>query len=141
MNKQSVFEMLEKYLSQIRFHSALISELVAIIAGSGYESDFRSLLISRLRMLSALGKSAVSLKEFELLRYTGDEELYSMHLSNSNFNIRILYAFLPNHMPVLLCAFNERSGKRKTDYSTHIPVALARLEDERRDYKNEPFRV
>lgn len=141
MNKQSVLEMLKKYLSQIRYHSALILELVAIIAGSGYESDFRSLLTARLRMLSALGKDAILLKEFELLRYTDDEELYSMHLNGSNFNIRVLYAFLPNHMPVLLCAFYKRDGKRKTDYTPYIPVALERLNQERRDYENEPFRV
>ena len=33
-------------------------------------------------------------------------------LKGSNFNIRILYAFLPDGAPILLVGFGERSGKR-----------------------------
>ena len=48
-------------------------------------------------------------------------------LKGSNFNIRILYAFLPDGAPILLVGFGERSGKRVSSYESYIPVAKERL--------------
>lgn len=59
-----------------------------------------------------------------------------MHLAGRGFNIRILYAFLPNRQPVLLSAFHERAGKTKTDYTTYIPEANRRFEEMGKDYDN-----
>lgn len=50
-----------------------------------------------------------------------------MRLKGSNFNIRILYAFLPDGAPILLVGFGERSGKRVSSYESYIPVAKERL--------------
>jgi hypothetical protein len=50
-----------------------------------------------------------------------------MRLSGSEFNIRILYGFLPSGKPVLLLAFYERSGKRASDYTNNIFAAKKRL--------------
>ena len=59
--------------------------------------------------------------------------LYSMHLAGKGFNLRILYAFLANQSPVLLLAFHERAGKRKTDYSGYIPQAAERLRQKKEE--------
>lgn len=46
------------------------------------------------------------------------------------FCCRILYAFAPDQSPVLLTAFFERGGKRKTSYEPYIPVAQRRMKEE-----------
>ena len=134
MNKDAVLDYLIDLLSLISYHLDLPAELVLQISGSGYESKFFALLSARLRQLSALGIQATVMKEFEPL----GGGLYSMHLAGKGFNIRILYGFLSNGQPALLHAFYERAGKNQTDYSTHIPVALSRLAQVRKefDYEN-----
>ncbi len=57
-----------------------------------------------------------------------------MHLTGKGFNLRILYAFLANQSPVLLLAFHERAGKRKTDYSGYIPQAAERLRQKKEEF-------
>ena len=123
MNKDRVYDMLLYYLSDISYFPALLSDLLGLISGSGYEAQFFKLFVARLRMLSVKGILATELKEFEPL----GGGRYSMHLSGTGFNIRILYAFLPNRQPALLCAFHERAGKKNTDYPEHITVAEDRL--------------
>ena len=71
-------------------------------------------------------------KEFENI----GQGLFSMHLTGAGFNIRVLFAFLSNNQPVLLHAFEEKQGKRRTDYSSHIPPALLRLSQTKEDFKN-----
>lgn len=140
MNKNAVIKLLESILGQFRCHPALLAELAALVAKSGFEAAFFSLLVARLHMLTAAGRDAIVYREFERLKHT-DQELYSMHLAGSGFNIRVLYAFLPDNRPVMLTAFFERSGKRNSDYSAYIPAAASRLAEERRAYGNEPFEI
>lgn len=64
-----------------------------------------------------------------------------MHLSSRGFNARIMYAFLPNHEPVLLHAFYEKAGKKRTDYTGKVELALSRLEVMREELKNEQYRI
>lgn len=123
MNRESVLEELLEYLSNFLLYPSFISELTEIIAGSGYEKKLFTLLISRLHQLSALGINAVQLKEFENI----GSGLYSLHLAKKEFNIRFLYAFMPNGQPVFLLPFFERAGKRNTDYTPYIEPALSRL--------------
>lgn len=132
MNRDSVLQYLLNYLSKFSYHSKFLGELIDIIAGSGYEGAFFNLLVVRLGQLSKLGISAVELKEFENI----GRGLYSMHFFKKNFNIRFLYAFMPNGQPVFLIPFFERSGKRMTDYTPYIEPALSRLAEMREDYEN-----
>lgn len=140
MNKNAVLKLLESILGQFRCHSALLAELAALVAKSGFEAAFFSLLVARLHMLTSAGRDAIVYREFERLKHT-DCELYSMHLAGSGFNIRVLYSFLPDHRPIMLLAFFERSGKRNSDYSAYLPAAAARLAEERRAYENESFQI
>lgn len=133
MNQNQFIARLSELLDRIRYFPALISELSDILSQSGREKVFFRLLINRLQQLNTCGINAVMLEEFENL----GNELYSMHLSSSGFNIRILYSFLPNCDPVLLLAFYERGGKKKTDYTPYIGPALSRLSEVKGSYYNE----
>nr|DAY52827.1 MAG TPA: protein of unknown function DUF891 [Caudoviricetes sp.] len=124
MNKDEVLSYLQDYFASIDASEELLPELLALIAESGVEDAVFRLILLRLRILLALGVSATQHKEFEPIK----SGLYSMHLAGKGFNIRILYSFLPNRKPVLLLAFYEREGKRKTDYTPYIDPALSRLQ-------------
>ena len=115
-------------------HPAMIEELLKILAASGNEKNVLRMLAVRLKILRAYGAEAVKHEEFESIK--NGHGLYSMHLAQSNFNLRILYAFLPNKMPCLLLCFYKRSKKSNTDYSKHIPLALERLKEKMEEYKN-----
>lgn len=106
-------------------HAKLQQEIINLISRTGYEAKFLKLLIVRLAVLRETGIMACKQQEFENI---GDG-IYSMHLSGNGFNIRILYGFLKDHTPALLLAFEEREGKSKTDYTSYIPTAKARLEE------------
>lgn len=140
MNKDSVLSQLEEYLGTFRCHECLFGDIAGIVAKSGYERAFFTLLIAQLRILAAQGPDATHFSGFERLKHT-DCELYSMHIDGRDFNLRILYSFLPDHTPVLLTAFFERGGKRASNYTPYIPVARERLDHERSLFKNEPFRI
>ncbi len=120
-------------LSQFDVHPRLVEELIKIVAGSGYEEKFVRLLLVRLTFLSQYGVDAVKHEEFELI----GGGVFSMHLSQSGFNIRILYSFFPNGQPCLLIPFHERAGKRKTDYTTYIAPATSRFKERLEVYENE----
>ena len=129
MNRESVLNYLIAYLSEISYHYRLVDELLSLISKSGNEMQFFKLLVLRLRQLSMKGIEATLLTEFEPLQ----DGLYSMHMSGKGFNIRIIYSFLPNKQPVLLLAFYERGGKRRTDYTPHMEPALSRLREMKED--------
>lgn len=128
MNMEDALALLLDALGDIRCHSLLVGELCALLAQSGKERPFSKILRTRLLQLGVKGIEAVRLEEFENIG--GD--IYSMHCAGKGFNIRILYSFLPSRQPVLLLAFYERGGKGKTDYSTYLEPAKARLAEERK---------
>ena len=125
MNKDDVLELLLALLGNVIYSTRLVPEIVDIIAKNGQELNFAKTLAIRLRMMSMLGVQSTQAKTFEPIK----DGIYSMHLDNKIYNIRILYAFLPSQQPALLLAFYERGGKRKTDYSPYIEPAKARLEE------------
>ena len=127
MNRDDVLAFLAAAFGSIAIDSSLRDELVTIISRSGFERNFFNLLLVRLKYLSEHGTAAVLYREgFESLSNKA-EGIYSMRLIGTGFNIRILYACLPNGAPALLLGFHERSGKRISSYGPHIPVAKARL--------------
>lgn len=132
MNKAAVNQYLSELLYNILMHDLFFAEFVNLVAESGYESKIHTLLTARLRLLSTLGILVTKAKEFENI----GQGLFSMHLTGKDFNIRILFSFLPNGRPVLLLAFGEKHGKQKTNYSSHIPPALARLNEFKEEYAN-----
>lgn len=124
MNEQEALKQLRELLLgyPINVHPKVISEILACIQKSGSEENIFSIFAQRLIFLSNQGYHAVKHKEFELLK----DGIYSMHISTTSINLRVLYAFR-NSAIVLLCAFFERGGKKRTDYTSRIPEAKARL--------------
>jgi len=125
MNKKAVLEWLISHFEPFVVHGRLISELVKLVSGTGYEKRFFGMLVGRLKFLDSMGILAVEHKEFEPIC----ENLYSMHLTGTGFNIRILYSFFQDYTPVLLLAFFERAGKSTTDYTSHIEPAMNRFKE------------
>lgn len=123
MNRKQFLKWLTDTIAQFAFFPDLLSELLDILSETGVENKFIKTLVLRLQVLGQDGVLAITSKEFESI---GDG-IFSMHLPGKGYNIRILYSFLDNQQPVLLYAFYERAGKRKTDYSMHIPAAIERL--------------
>lgn len=135
MNYSDVLNSLILILGDFWIHHALIDELVQIVAKTGYEAKFFNLLLARLKYLQEYGAKAIEYKEFEIL--TDAKGLYSMHLSGTGFNVRVLYSFSPEQIPVLLVGFYKKSGKKKTDYTSFIPIAQQRLSEELEAHSNE----
>ncbi len=126
MNKQQLLDCLEKFLSTIQAHPKLYPELIHLLAKSGVEQKFLRLFATRISQEHELGIDAIKLEEFERI----EDGVNSMHVSvSSQLNLRILYSYLSNGSLVLLHAFYERGGKRKTDYSSALPVAKRRLKE------------
>lgn len=135
MNDRDTEYLIISYLKNFYYHDGLLSDVKSIISCSGYEKKFLHLLYVRLVTLAQLGERVLELKEFEELRYA--DGLCSMHFSGKDFNIRILFYFREDTFPVLLSSFSEKAGKRKTDYSSHIPTAMKRKTEMEEKFKNE----
>lgn len=131
MNKNKALDKLTELIEGIIFHSLFLSELLNLVAGKGFEEKVFKLLTKQLILLNRYGVMVTNTKEFENI----GRGLYSMHLTGSGFNLRILFAFLPNAQPVLLLAFHERAGKSKTDYSSYLDPALARFAEKKEEYE------
>ena len=126
MKREDVLKMLEALLVSFHVHPALIPELLSLLSESGIENNFFNILLARLKFLNQHGILATRHKEFEPI----ENGIFSMHVTGAGFNIRILYAFAPDKSPVLLLAFHERAGKRKTDYTIPKKEAVKRMKEE-----------
>lgn len=124
MREELLSELAER-LSNFRVHERFISDLMKLVGKGGIAPRFFSLFYRRLEFLAEFGPRAHELhEEFERL----DRNLYSMHVASRDFNIRILYSFLPDNT-VLLLPFYERAGKSNTDYAANIDTAKRRLKE------------
>ena len=131
MNRDDILSLLRNYLAGIDTYPSLMQELSDKLESSGREVRFFKLLATQLDVLISLGVDATKHKNFEILRHSGG--IYSMQCKGQGFNIRILYAFLPNSAPTLLLAFYEKEGKEKTDYTNEIPAAARRLQERKKE--------
>lgn len=124
MNKETALQKIQEILGSGRFviHPDLIKDIMKTIKNSGKESRVFTTLIARLEFLAEHKQEASIHKEFEPI---GDG-FYSMHIAVSDTNLRIIYAF-QDPETVLLLAFFERAGKRKTDYTGKKQIAQQRM--------------
>lgn len=128
MNIVLMIHSLEDAFSEYTVHSDLIKDLISILKNSGNEKSFIAKLTTSLWFLSEYGKTAhlQPTKQFEKIKDV--DNMYSMHICTKNYNVRILYSFLSDDK-ILLHGFDEKSGKRITDYSHALPVAKNRLNE------------
>ena len=113
MNTNDMLAILAKLFDSFSFHDLFIKELSSILKKDlkGKEERFFKMLSTQLNHIRTFG------------------HYYSIHLQQSQFNVRLLVYISDNDTSYFLCAFNEKSGKRKTDYSAYTKVMQERLKD------------
>lgn len=124
MEKDDLLKIINQY--NFRVHPLCVEELYNLVIGKGFEKKFYIDFQTRLGILAHQGYQATKTSSFEKL--TGSRGIYSMKLKSDQYNIRILYGY-NNNSELFLLAFEEKSGKRTTDYSNQCPVAEQRLEE------------
>ena len=118
--------------SYIRTHWDYENDLKDILERSGKKDDFTSKYKMRLKFLDERRENCVQKRDwFEVLKY--GNKLYAMKIKDYK-NIRIIFSFVEYKdikYAVLLHAFEEKTGKRKspTSYDTAIRVAQQRLKE------------
>ncbi len=131
MDDSQLFQWLE---AQLQLNNIIIlpeckAEIRSLVLCKGFENEFFKCFIKCTKQLSKLGLEAINLRAFEKLQ--GAPNLFSMRLIGKQFNIRILFSYEPN-VNVFTLAFFEKEGKRTTNYTKMIPLALSRLEQYRK---------
>lgn len=117
----------------IRTHFDFEVDLANMLERSGQKADFLGKYRQRLRFLDDRKEKCVLKSDwFEELKQA--DGLYSMIFDKSQKNIRIIFTFIHYKKvkyALLLCAFQEKDHKNKSQYSysTKIPIARKRLEE------------
>lgn len=129
MNTKNAIEQLSIYLDDFQVHPRFIKELSDLLKKElkGKEQKFFTLLITQLKNIQEFGPLIHTIDSNEkLLKCNGN--FYSIHLQQSQFNIRLLVHITDSDRQ-LLVAFYERSGKKSTNYTQYIKVLENRLND------------
>lgn len=132
LNEQQARALLLNLLLQYRDvlipDSGFIEDLLDLLSSSGIEKRLFSKLTDYIKKLCTYGETAIGGKGDPMEHLSGYSHLSAMRFLFDGSNIRILFAFLDGKI-YLLCAFYERKGKKNTEYSSYIPVALQRLDE------------
>lgn len=92
-----------------------------------------ALFFIRVSFVNALGIRVDCADGNEKLKgMKSEQEYYSLHIQNKTVNIRLLMTF-KNEVPMFLAAFNEKEGKKTTDYSQWERVIKERSKQIRGD--------
>ncbi|NBI83381.1 hypothetical protein D3Z48_15135, partial [Clostridiaceae bacterium] len=131
MNTKQALEELAKHLQKhhkFYFDPDFQEELVQLLADlTGHEHKFFALLEKQFAFVASLNRQVNLADSNEILKHGDNPPIYSLHLQQNNFNIRFLMCFSEEGIPCFLCAFYERSGKRKTDYTKRAETAKERF--------------
>lgn len=76
--------------------------------------------------LASYGVAIANIDSHERLKEKG-RDFFSIHLQRKQFNVRFLVYIDNSGKSFLLSAFNERAGKKVSDYSQKIPILQERL--------------
>lgn len=130
MTKKEMLKQLQEYLEEygrynFHFHISFIEELVKIVNNISLQQVFLSQLVTILNNVREHTYNIYNVDSHEHLK-GNNSSLYSLHMRCKNYNIRLLISFGKNAEPLFLVAFYERSGKKKTGYDSHAPVAMGR---------------
>ena len=130
MNTKDILNQLSALFSDYVFHELFLSELYNLLTKElkGKEAKFFNILSSQLNNIRTFGRMVYTVDSNEIIKGM-DGHYYSIHLNNSQSNVRFLVYIFDDSTPWFLCAFYERSGKRKTDYSQYTPVLKRRFEE------------
>ena len=127
MDKISIKELLESLFGEkFRFHPEFIEEYDRLVKESGEEEKINNLLVRRLSAIIELGNRDYGLKWLEHLKDYGN--MYSLHVDTNTQNYRLLFSKSSNKK-YFLHMFYERSGKKKSSYESHVPIAISRRDN------------
>ncbi len=130
MNTKETLKILSELFSNFTFHRLFIKELADLLKKDlrGKENRFFKILITQLENIRKFGRTVDMVDNNERLQ-GADGHYYSIHFQQSQFNVRIIAYIFDDGTPYFLCAFNERSGKRTTDYTAYTKVMEQRFEE------------
>ena len=129
MNLHKALEMLANTMSSFSFHPKFMEELYTLLKKDlkGKEAQFFKCLTTQLSYIKSLGVMVHNADGHEII-HGFDGHFYSIHLQQSQFNVRFLVHIDDYGTPVFLCAFYERSGHSKTGYDDYTDVLKERFE-------------
>lgn len=128
MDKLDALKQIICQFSSIQFKEELICDIQSDVFGSGLESSFFKIFLTRLKQLDTFGYRAITEVRNKFEKLTDAPGLYSMHIDLPGLNYRIIYT-IDKQNNILLQGFNERSGKKATDYTKPISIAKRRLKE------------
>ncbi|WP_283608321.1 hypothetical protein [Faecalispora anaeroviscerum] len=130
MNKIKYIERLTNLFNcfaNVYVHKECVQEILELTNRTGMESRFLKKLKEYLVRLKNDGPNAIGQNGLENLGGNDCANMYSMHFESSNYNLRIIFS-ITDDGTLLLHTFYEKSGKKVTEYSSHLPVAQKRLQ-------------
>ena len=116
MNTEDMLKELASLLNSFFIHPKFLEEL----------RIFFKILTTQLSNIKNFGSKIYTIDSNEILQ-GADGHYYSIHLQKSQFNVRLIVYINDENIPYFLCAFNERSGKNRTNYSTYTTVMKERI--------------
>lgn len=138
MKKKDALKILAALLKDLRFHPLFIKELEMLLKKElcGKENEFFNTLNTQLHNIKQYGALIHTIDSNEKLKgFNG--RCYSIHLQRSQFNVRMLIHIKPDGIPLFLCIFYERTGKKQTGYKRYLDTLVARLNEMLGDDINE----
>lgn len=128
MNTTDMLNALKELFDNFNIHPKFVDELRTLLKKDlrGKESIFFKILSTQLCNIKKFGRKVYTVDGNEILQ-GADGHYYSIHLKNSQFNVRFIIYITDDNTPYFLCAFNERSGKRNTNYSAYTDVMKERI--------------
>ena len=128
MNTKKMLVELAKLLDSLNLHPKFYEEFAALLKKdiNGKEAALFKQLTTQLNNIKNMGKDVYKADSNEILK-GADGHYLSIHLQGSQFNVRLLVYIDDYDIPYFLCAFNEKQGKRSTDYSTYTLVMKERI--------------
>lgn len=138
MNRDEILRQLAQAFLSFKIHKKFWEEIRDLLASdlNGKEKQFFKSMSTQLMLVKTLGRSVDQGGKHEKLKWFG-KDIYSIHVKSGQFNIRFLMSFNESDEPLLLCAFNKRSGKKKTDYANYKGVVEKRLSEMLEEEHNE----
>ncbi len=127
MDKINIKELLESFFGNMfLFHPEFLVEYGELIKKSGEEKKITNLLVKRLLAIKELGHPDDGLPWLEHLK--SYDNMYSLHINTNTQNYRLLFSKSSNKK-YFLHMFYERSGKKKSSYESHVPIAISRRDN------------
>lgn len=138
MKTKEALEILCKSFTSYSFHPQFLIELKELLQNDlkGKENRFFKCLTTQLSYIKNLGITVNQADGHEII-LGFDGHFYSIHLQQSQFNVRFLVHINDDGTPLFLCAFNERAGHKETSYKKYIPVLEERFNEMQGDDNNE----